>query len=267
MSHDLEREAATIGPEVILPEEVSMVRHERWEEIRRLWFVNDEGLADVAAANPFRFPRLHPGNGRPPRRGRRGAAGGRGLRATATLGPGEAASGVGDRRRRAGSRLTSLTSSNRRPVSPRQGSGEHVFEIAELSRVIFLAPPNHVIRLFTAIDVSDLRPVFRGARRFLVGQEVVLQPFYQRLRALGDFSPTAENCVLLHDRDDLVVRRVVIDHAQSPDRDSLQQDVPMGDRLLSQDTHVEGVSISDNARAPGPLGTEPSYPISTERTG
>jgi hypothetical protein len=38
--------------------------------------MNDEGLADVAAANPFRFPRLHPGNGRPPRR--RGAAAGPG---------------------------------------------------------------------------------------------------------------------------------------------------------------------------------------------
>src|SRR2546426_12068752 len=37
--------------------------------------MNDRGLADADAANPFRLRRLHPGNGRPPRR--RGAAAGR----------------------------------------------------------------------------------------------------------------------------------------------------------------------------------------------
>ena len=28
--------------------------------------MNNEGLADAAAANPFRLPRLHPGIGEPP---------------------------------------------------------------------------------------------------------------------------------------------------------------------------------------------------------
>ena len=47
MSHNLERQVA-IGAEVILREEVPMVRHERWEEIRRLWFVDRVPIGEIA---------------------------------------------------------------------------------------------------------------------------------------------------------------------------------------------------------------------------
>lgn len=48
MSTDLEREGRIIGPEVIPLEEVPMVRRERWEEMRRLWFEARVPVAEIA---------------------------------------------------------------------------------------------------------------------------------------------------------------------------------------------------------------------------
>ncbi len=48
MSTDLDREAGTIGPEVIPPGEVPMVRQERWEEIRRLRVEERVPVAELA---------------------------------------------------------------------------------------------------------------------------------------------------------------------------------------------------------------------------
>ena len=55
MSTDLEREAGTIGPEVIPLGEVPMVRQERWEEIRRLRV--EEGVPVAALARRFELDR------------------------------------------------------------------------------------------------------------------------------------------------------------------------------------------------------------------
>src|SRR5262245_28487230 len=48
MSTELPQEARTIGPEVISREEVPMVRHERWEEIRRLAVDDRVPIAELA---------------------------------------------------------------------------------------------------------------------------------------------------------------------------------------------------------------------------
>jgi len=48
MSSEIERVAETIGPEVILTEEVPMVRQERWEELRRLWRQEQVPIAELA---------------------------------------------------------------------------------------------------------------------------------------------------------------------------------------------------------------------------
>lgn len=48
MSTDLDREAGTIGSEVISLEEVPMVRRERWEEIRRLGLEEEVPVAELA---------------------------------------------------------------------------------------------------------------------------------------------------------------------------------------------------------------------------
>src|SRR5262249_49147197 len=48
MSLDFSAEAPTITPEVIPLGEVSMVRRERWEEIRRLWAVERLPIAAIA---------------------------------------------------------------------------------------------------------------------------------------------------------------------------------------------------------------------------
>ena len=55
MSTDLEREAGTIGPEVIPLGEVPMVRQERWEEIRRLRV--EEGVPVAELARRFELDR------------------------------------------------------------------------------------------------------------------------------------------------------------------------------------------------------------------
>jgi transposase len=55
MSADLEREAGTIGPEVIPLGEVPMVRQERWEEIRRLRV--EEGVPVTELARRFELDR------------------------------------------------------------------------------------------------------------------------------------------------------------------------------------------------------------------
>jgi transposase len=48
MSSESDRITATIGPEVIRPEEVPMVRQERWEELRRLWQQERVPIAELA---------------------------------------------------------------------------------------------------------------------------------------------------------------------------------------------------------------------------
>ena len=48
MSMEIERVVGTIGPEVILIEEVPMVRQERWEELRRLWQRERVPIAELA---------------------------------------------------------------------------------------------------------------------------------------------------------------------------------------------------------------------------
>jgi transposase len=48
MSPESERGAGTIGPEVILAEEVPRVRQERWEELRRLWQQDRVPVAELA---------------------------------------------------------------------------------------------------------------------------------------------------------------------------------------------------------------------------
>jgi hypothetical protein len=48
MSTEIERAAGTIGPAVIPPEEVPMVRQERWEEVRRLWQQERVPIAELA---------------------------------------------------------------------------------------------------------------------------------------------------------------------------------------------------------------------------
>jgi transposase len=48
MSTEIERQAATIGPEVIPHDEVPMVRQERWEELRRLWQQERVPIAELA---------------------------------------------------------------------------------------------------------------------------------------------------------------------------------------------------------------------------
>ena len=48
MSTEIECAVGTIGPEVIPPEEVPMVRQERWEELRRLWRQERVPIAELA---------------------------------------------------------------------------------------------------------------------------------------------------------------------------------------------------------------------------
>ncbi|HKY32956.1 MAG TPA: IS21 family transposase [Candidatus Polarisedimenticolia bacterium] len=48
MSTEIDHHTATIGPEVIPPEEVPMVRQERWEELRRLWQQERVPIAELA---------------------------------------------------------------------------------------------------------------------------------------------------------------------------------------------------------------------------
>jgi hypothetical protein len=48
MSTGIAQQAASIGPAVILPEEVPMVRQKRWAEMRRLWQQERAPIADLA---------------------------------------------------------------------------------------------------------------------------------------------------------------------------------------------------------------------------
>lgn len=48
MSTELRQETRTIGPEVISPEEVLMVRRERWEELHRLAVDERVPIAELA---------------------------------------------------------------------------------------------------------------------------------------------------------------------------------------------------------------------------
>jgi hypothetical protein len=50
MSTEIEREAGSIGPAVIPPEELPMVRQERWAELRRLWQYERIPVAELGPA-------------------------------------------------------------------------------------------------------------------------------------------------------------------------------------------------------------------------
>src|SRR5438874_1017166 len=71
--------------------------------------------------------------------------------------------------------------------------------------------------------------------------------------AVGDLAPAAVEEVALHHGDDLVVRLAPVDQAQAADRDGLDEDVAVGDRLLAEHADVERVAVAfDSGAAGGP---------------
>src|SRR5581483_144646 len=88
---------------------------------------------------------------------------------------------------------------------------------------------------------SDLR---RLARHQLVGREVVLQPFEQRLWDVGEVPRAAPDVVAIEHRDDLVVGLAAIDDLQASENASPQQDLRVGDRPLADDTDVEWIAVT-----------------------
>src|SRR5262245_32373001 len=91
-------------------------------------------------------------------------------------------------------------------------------EAGEFVLVIFVAGADDVTGFLSPIDLSDFGRGGGCAGRALVGKKVVLESINDRPRDLLDIAPAAERHVIFHYRDDLVVGFVVVEHAQTTNR-------------------------------------------------
>lgn len=108
-----------------------------------------------------------------------------------------------------------------------------------MAEVVVLAAPDDFVRFFAAVDMGDLCLPVRRAGRVFVCEEVVGQPVDHVVRTVRDVFDISVQSVALENTDDLVVRFVPVQHAETADWSRLQKDVSMRDVGFHEDADVQ----------------------------